>query len=234
MLSEKEQILLGLENNIDVFEGEELSAVERKIRRIMPNIQKSGRINQNALKQELGASKQRLQVLQRFGNLPKDVQEGLLKGQLQISDKVLFSTFNATATPGNKLIPTDQAAAVGIRNFINAKYDKFFLAQKIQMLFYEGADMSAPVWETDTPAHIRNGWLTFAINNKPVFNKLHMSAIASIGDFNITEDYNSYEIKNPKWIAPQQDVQMELEPYGSTAVQYWGLVMIYGQEILPA
>ncbi|MBN2664791.1 MAG: hypothetical protein JXR68_14170 [Bacteroidales bacterium] len=214
-LSVNEKVLLGIDSNnevpelnFDIDSEDELSAVARQIKRFNEAVTTKGkkvRVSKNVVKKEIGASKRRMQVLERVSSLPANHSKNLVEGKEQISDKVLFSTTLMSSIVGNQLISTDGGEAVGVRNFSNGKYKHPFLLQAIQILFDDTSVEGT--FDDDLPVQILNGNITIQNNAKTLIEKLPVSALATVNGYPLDKPFNTYELDNPKWFEANTDVQ---------------------------
>lgn len=240
-LSVQERVLLGLDNEdteineFDVNEDEiELSGrTARNFARISKAMKKKGNkrtISRNAVKKEIGASKKRMQVLERVHTLPENWQKDLINGVAQLSDKVLYSGVKVASITGNKLITTDGGEATGIRNFSNGKYKYPFLLQGIQLLF-DDKDLLG-TYDKDLPAEIANGVFTIINDAKTLIGEMPVLTLTSVNGYSVDEKFNYFELENPKWIAANTDVQAALDFAAEFTTGYLK-ILFYGTEVRP-
>jgi len=204
-LSNKERVLLGL----GASGNQELSKAAPKL--------------------ETGASKDRMQVLERIHQLPKEIQDQLMDGRMQISDKVLYSAISTGDVDGGKLVKTDKGTKVGQTNISQGKYGYHFLLLGVQILF----DSSAidGLFQEDLPKEIFNGNLNISANNKSLFD-IPVRRIATVNGYPVDREFNTLMLNNPKWFEASTDIQAVLEAVGTLPAGFISISFI-GAEIRP-
>ena len=242
-LTTGEQVLLGLNNteiDIDDFDfddetsDEELSALDRRLNRYLHFRNKKGkkmRLSKKEVKRETGASKSRLQVLDRVQTLPKSEQKALMNHRKQIVDKSIYSVVDVGLV--DRLIPGDGGKSVGERSFSNGKYDHWFLIQGIQIL-YEPSNIPAAyltsLWNTALPGEIINGELSLKVDSKTIQDDYPLISVPNYVE--TKRELNTIKLKNPKWLAPGKTIEASLK-LSATLTDGFVKIVFIGHEIRP-
>lgn len=241
-LTTTEKVLLGITNpdlEIEDFDfdesssPEELSSIGRKIRRFDRHIHRKGKkikLDAHGIKKEIGASKHRMQVLERVHTLDEKKQKELVKGSAQISDKVIYSTIAMSDIVGNHLIATDKGVSIGERNTSNGKYQFPFLLQSIELMY--DANALNGTFDDDLPKEILNGELSIHNNSKVLIGNLPISSLASVNGYPVDKRFNVYELDNPKWFKENTDIQATLDLFGTLTTGYVK-ILFKGTEVRP-
>ncbi|MBN2664510.1 MAG: hypothetical protein JXR68_12740 [Bacteroidales bacterium] len=232
-LNENEIVLLGL-NNADVNTDEDVIIVEdTEVEEAVINGVKRKIVRKpkdNKVKIEMGANNKRTQVLERIGQLSKEKQNGLIKGQFQISDKVLYSLMTLSEMKDGALIKTDGGTSKGVRNISNGKYSHDFLLQAIQLV-YDETDANG-TFDADLPPEILNGEIAILSNGKTLIEDLPVISFASVNGYPIDKKFNEYRLDNPKWFKADTDIKANLSLSAALTDGHVKILLI-GSEIRP-
>lgn len=193
---------------IDGLDGDELLGA---LRRMNP-VARAQTMNKLA---NTGARSQgsRAEMEKRFGELPANIKEGLVKGQLRLADNVIYS-IKQVSSKTIKLFETQDTKSIGITNVSNAKLPKnqAFLVSGITLLAGVSADLTKDKVMATNFAGIEAmpALATGEINLKA--NKIQILPETSCSIFK-TANYHGkplgyYKLANPRLI--MDDVLIEL------------------------
>ena len=190
------------------------------------------KIVENA-KKDSGSGKYRLQMLERIGDLPKDIVSALLNKRKQLNDQVLFEVAQITGKTV-RVIKTDGGKAVGVRNLSNGKHDNYFLCSAVRLMYGNGPTDYAVTYSGETyPAELENGNITIKTNDKAILNELQIAHIKTYSSDKDERRAGFYELQNPKWIYPNTEIKINIEmPQFSIPGAAWVKVMLIGTEII--
>ncbi len=154
-----------------------------------------------------------------FKELPKDVKNGLLKGDLRLADYTIYSVKAINGSKTIKLFETQDAKETGIRNIDKAKLDKNFVF--IVSGIYLFAGVSADINDKDKlkatdfksvinfPA-IANGEFSLKANKKQIIPEGNMVR-KFITDNDHTCPLGYFKLDNPRLIKDDELIEFVVE-----------------------
>lgn len=190
-----------------------------------------------AMKSERGGAKVistsnltgKAEMEKRFKQLPDDIQQGILQGRLQLTDKALYKITNASGKSTVELMENADTKTIGLTNIDGRKLDadNYFLLLGIQLL--SGAYTVTPSDAAfDVPEkQILNGEFSLEVGNKIVIPRMSSAVFNTTGRTDLPKGF--YKLDNPKLIKPQTEIVPELRTAAaisaSTAVKlvFWGV-----------
>ena len=193
---------------IDGVEGEELLGA---LRRMNP-IQRQRTINKLA-NTGAGSKGSRAEMEKHFAELPANIKEALVRGELRLADNTIYSIKPVTSKT-IKLFETQDDKEIGLRNISNAKLPKnqALLVSGIYLLAGTAADASKDkIIATnfkgleEFPA-IANGEFNLKTNKKQIVPETGNIIFKTSNNTNVPMGY--YKLANPRLI--QDDVLVEL------------------------
>ena len=193
---------------IDGVEGEELLGA---LRRMNP-IQRQRTINKLA-NTGAGSKGSRAEMEKHFAELPANIKEALVRGELRLADNTIYSIKPVTSKT-IKLFETQDDKKIGLRNISNAKLPKnqALLVSGIYLLAGTAADASKDkIIATnfkgleEFPA-IANGEFNLKTNKKQIVPETGNIIFKTSNNTNVPMGY--YKLANPRLI--QDDVLVEL------------------------
>ena len=193
---------------IDGVEGEELLGA---LRRMNP-IQRQRTINKLA-NTGAGSKGSRGEMEKHFAELPANIKEALVRGELRLADNTIYSIKPVTSKT-IKLFETQDDKEIGLRNISNAKLPKnqALLVSGIYLLAGTAADASKDkIIATnfkgleEFPA-IANGEFNLKTNKKQIVPETGNIIFKTSNNTNVPMGY--YKLANPRLI--QDDVLVEL------------------------
>lgn len=154
------------------------------------------------LANESSAHPYRRQFIERLKSMPKDVQEGLLSGRMQLVDQTFFKTEPFTGS-STDVFQEDDDIQVGVGNVAKSRLEKNrpFVLSAIQLLYSTHAsDAVANFASEEYPEALKRGEVTFRYNSKDVLEKLPIIGSFDPGLDGYASDnpYGLYLLKNPK------------------------------------
>ena len=193
---------------IDGVEGEELLGALRR----MNLIQRQRTINKLS---NTGSSSKgsRAEMEKHFAELPANIKEALVRGELRLADNTIYSIKPVTSKT-IKLFETQDDKEIGLRNISNAKLPKnqALLVSGIYLLAGTAADASKDkIIATnfkgleEFPA-IANGEFNLKTNKKQIVPETGNIIFKTSNNTNVPMGY--YKLANPRLI--QDDVLVEL------------------------
>jgi hypothetical protein len=193
---------------IDGIDGDELLGA---LRRMNP-IARAKTINKLA---HTGSHSKgsRAEMEKHFGELPPNIKEALVKGELRLADNVIYSIKQVNSKT-IKMFETQDTKAIGIRNVSNAKLPKnqAFLVSGITLLSGVSADLTQDkIMATNfagieaMPA-IATGEINLKSNKKQILPETSC-AIFKTANFHM-KPLGYYKLANPRLIL--DDVLIEL------------------------
>ncbi len=154
----------------------------------------------------------KIEILERFDNLPQEVRQGLDSGTLKLADTVFYSTKALGGATTKELMEASDTQKEGFTNMNNRKLEagRYFLPLYIRLL---GATIEGTDAITDKeianaefkvlPASILNGEMEIQVSGKTAFsrNSCH------IFDKDASDEYKgAYQVENTFCIAPQSEI----------------------------
>lgn len=169
----------------------------------------------------------------RFGQLPRDIRDGLLKKRLQIVDQRFYVVKEITSKSSiDMLMGTDQKAQ-GLANIANGKLEKdqWFILTGLKALYCvtdtkETADFGL------IPPFVRNGEFEMEAGTKKILPPID-AEIFNTKDRSDVE-IGSFKLENPKMIEPQVEIKMPFKfAAGAGVAVCWMRVTFIGSAIIP-
>jgi len=151
-----------------------------------------------------------------FGELPVNIKEALVKGELRLADSIIYSIKPVTSKT-IKLFETQDDKEIGLRNISNSKLPKnqAFLVSGIILLAGTSADASKDkIIATnykgleDFPA-IANGEFNLKSNKKQIVPETSNAVFKSGNNRNVPLGY--YKLANPRLIHDDVLIEMTVE-----------------------
>lgn len=151
-----------------------------------------------------------------FGELPVNIKEALVKGELRLADSIIYSIKPVTSKT-IKLFETQDDKEIGLRNISNSKLPKnqAFLVSGIILLAGTAADASKDkVIATsykgleDFPA-IANGEFNLKSNKKQIVPETSNAVFKTTNYRNVPLGY--YKLSNPRLIHDDVLIEMTIE-----------------------
>jgi hypothetical protein len=163
-----------------------------------------------AVRNEIGASRFRRHFLERFNQLPKEIQQALQQGRAQISDAPYYATAAMTGTR-TELIKLSTPEQIGITNIDNGKLgkDRHLTLSAIRLLY--DIDSLDGKFVDVFPANLLNGEWELEINGKKVFEKQPIRRFFDgfVG-YDVNKPFGLYVLNNPKNITPQTPIEFNV------------------------
>jgi len=163
-----------------------------------------------SVRSEMGASRFRKQFLERVHQLPKEIQQSLMKGKAQISDAPYYATGKIKGTRA-ELIKLSQPEELGITNIDNGKLnkDRHLTLSGIRLL-YDASDINGKFIDS-FPANLLNAEWELELNGQKVFEKQPIRRFFDgFYGYNINKPFGLYILNNPKTIAPQTPIEFNI------------------------
>lgn len=175
----------------------------------------------------------RYEMEMRFGQLPKDIREGLLKKRLQLVDTRLYVVKEITSKSSvDMMMGTDQKAP-GLGNFAQQKLEKdsWFLLAGVKLLYAESATKEAANFGL-IPAIVRNGDIEMEAGGKKLIGLNDGEIFNTFNRYDV--EVGSYKLDSAKVIEPQVEIKMPLKfsAAASSTVCWLRLTMI-GTMVVP-
>lgn len=213
-----------------------LAAAIEAVRTKNPNLGKNATIAAiiAAARKEVGASPERLQVIDRLPQLAKvDEQEvrALLDGKKQLVNTVLYSTEHTLGGSTVNLIKSDGQQAHGTRSFAAQVHTEHFLIQKFALLYSSAGTITGGNFLQALPADIVCADLKITIDSNVLFNYLPISSFYSSAA-NIDGHINRFKLDTPKWLFKNKKIEAAIEAAGTTTTGFVK-ILFFGQEIRP-
>lgn len=168
----------------------------------------------------------------RFGQLPKDIREGLLKKRLQLVDQRFYVVKEVTSKSSIDMIQGTDQKAVGLANWSSSKLEKdnWFILCGIKAAYAVSAAKESADFDL-LPPFIRNGEFELEAGKKLL--------PATDGEIFNTKNRNdveiaSFKLENAKIIEPQVEIKMPFKfatSAGATAC--WMRVTFIGSSVVP-
>ena len=157
----------------------------------------------------------RAEMEKHFGELPQNIKDGLLKGDLRLADTIIYSR-KVVNSKTVKLFETQDVREVGIRNLSNAKLQKgqAMLVSGIFMLVGQVAAGDNPTTDKIISAKydkiedygaIANGEFTLKANKKIIMGDVDNAIFKTANNHLAPIGY--YKLSNPRVI--QDDILIE-------------------------
>jgi hypothetical protein len=211
-----------------------LEAAPRATKKKLAKKVKSSATRQNLMVSS-SPTNSRGELLRRFGHLPKDIQDGLNKRQLQASDGVLYAIKYVGGAKSVKMFKDDDNKVTGLCNISSGKLERgsFFLLNEIILLSGNVANDG----DTGTTATfhvidsaIRNGEMELRIKGSSVLSALSTEVFNTTG--NRSGHTGLYKLDNPKLINEQQAIEVNLEWANPAPTRMWVKVLLKGTIIM--
>ena len=199
--------LLGM----DGLDGEELLGA---LRRMNP-IKRARTINKlaNTGSHSRGS---RAEMEKHFGELPPNIKEALVKGELRLADTVIYSIKQVNSKTV-KLFETQHTKAIGLCNVSNAKLPKnqVFLCSGITLLAGVSADLTKDkIMATNYtgvegfPALV-TGEMNLKANKKQIMPETSCNIFKTASNHHVPIGY--YKLSNPRLIMDDVLIELTLE-----------------------
>ncbi len=154
----------------------------------------------------------KIEILERFENLPQEVRQGLDNGTLKLADTIFYSAKALGGATTKELMEASDTQKEGVTNMNNRKLEagRYFLPLTIRLLgaAIEGTDA---ITDKDIaladfkvlPAGVLNGELEIQVSGKTAFsrNSCHIFDKEAYDEFK-----GAYQIENTFCIAPQSEI----------------------------
>lgn len=169
----------------------------------------------------------------RFGQLPKEIRDGLLKKRLQLVDTRFYVVKEITSKSSvDMFMGTDQKAQ-GLANIANSKLEKdnWFILTHLKAAYAVNADKESANFGVLGP-FIRNGEFELEAGNKKLIPAIDAEVFNTTNRSDV--EIATYKIENPKIIEPQVEIKMPFKfaaAAGSTAC--WMRVTFIGTSVIP-
>lgn len=195
--------LLGL----DAVEHEELLGALKK----MNPIQRMRVMNK--LAGGVPASKgSRAEMEKHFHELPQNIKDALLKGELRLADTIIYS-LKPVNSKTIKMFETQDVKEVGLRNISNAKLPKnqallvsgIFLLAGIPVDATSDNVIAAKYGQLEDFPSIANGEFSIKANKKVIMPESSIAMFKTAGSHFVPQGY--YKLANPRLIA--DDILLE-------------------------
>jgi len=185
---------------------------------------------------DMGATKTRLAALSRVALLPKEVQEGLKKGNLQFVD---LNTYDTVAFKGHqvKFFESSIKEEIGVTNLDGGKFEKdeWVIITGIQILHDPNAATATHPKgllfnNVNLPAELLNGEFTMKIDGNDAIPNQSMRVFHNgVPGYQNDKPFGLYTLDNPKIIPPQKSFGINVE--GTDDVSGYLKVMLIGVRI---
>ncbi len=165
----------------------------------------------------------------RMHLLPQGIQKALRSGQLQLVDKVLYTTRLVGTESQSELMVNSDVAVAGICNLSNRKLDpnQYFLLMGVQLLSGVSSDPKAAAY--DSPVNnIINGEFELTVGSTVMIPRTSCEVFRSGDITNFPKSY--WKLDNPKMISPQTEFKPFLYCPAPNAdntcvkVCFWGVI----------
>ena len=169
----------------------------------------------------------------RFGQLPKEIRDGLLKKRLQLVDQRYYVVKEVTSKSNIDMIQGTDQKAVGLANWSSAKLEKdsWFIVTAIKAVYDVNAEKESADFDL-IPPFIRNGEFELEAGGKKL---LPLQDAEVFHTKNRTDvEIGVYKLENPKIIEPQVEIKMPFK-FSATAgaTVCWLRVTFIGTGVYP-
>lgn len=169
----------------------------------------------------------------RFGQLPKEIRDGLLKKRLQLVDQRFYVVKEITSKSSVDIIVGTDQKAVGLANLATGKIEKdqWFILTAIKIGYAvsatkESAEFGLPA------AFIKNGEFEMEAGNKKIVPLIDAEAFNTTGRSDL--EIGVYKLENPKMIEPQVEIKMPFKFATSAGASVcWLKVTFIGTSVIP-
>lgn len=169
----------------------------------------------------------------RFGQLPKEIREGLLKKRLQLVDQRFYVVKEITSKSSIDMVQGTDQKAVGLANWSNAKLEKdsWFIICGLKALYDVNPEKDTADFDI-IPPFIRNGEFELEAGGKKL---LPLQDAEKFNTKNRTDiEIGSFPLENAKIIEPQVEIKMPFKFSASAgATTCWLRVTFIGTVVHP-
>jgi hypothetical protein len=147
----------------------------------------------------------------RIGMLPKDIQEQIRKGLLQLVDARLYARKAVGGLTSIEIMQNADNKAVGVTNVNNRKLDsgQYFLATGIRVLSAINASALAAAYDV-AANDVLNGEINLEVGSTKLLpENTPMSIFQTTSCDRYPKGY--YRLENPKFIVPSREIKPELK-----------------------
>lgn len=169
----------------------------------------------------------------RFGQLPKEIREGLLKKRLQLVDQRFYVVKEITSKSSIDVIVGTDQKAVGLANIANGKLEKdnWFILTAIKIGYAISATKESAEFGLPT-AFIKNGEFELEAGNKKLLPAIDAEVFNTTTRSDI--EIGVFELQNPKLIEPQVEIKMPFKFAASAGASVcWLKITFIGTSIVP-
>lgn len=169
----------------------------------------------------------------RFGQLPKEIRDGLLKKRLQLVDQRYYVVKEITSKSNIDMIQGTDQKAVGLANWSSAKLEKdsWFIVTAIKTVYDVNAEKESADFDL-IPPFIRNGEFELEAGGKKLLPLQDAEVFHTKSRTDV--ELGTYKLENPKIIEPQVEIKMPFKfatTAGATAC--WLRVTFIGTGVYP-
>lgn len=169
----------------------------------------------------------------RFGQLPKEIRDGLLKKRLQLVDSRFYVVKEITSKSSIDMIQGTDQKSVALANLANAKLEKdnWFIVVAVKTVYAESAAKEDAAF-TQIPAFIRNGEFELEAGGKKMIGLTDAEIFYTNNRDDI--EIGTYKLENPKLIEPQVEIKMPFK-FGKAAgsTTCWLKTTFIGTSVIP-
>ncbi len=156
----------------------------------------------------------------RIGHLPKEIQNALARGKLQIVDGDIYSMKSVSNKQTVLLLESSDDKKVGICNLNSAKLDsnKWFLVTAIELLYCADASgtdddrLQVADYNDSLPPQIKNGEFQLEQDSDVLIPEISCEVFVNQGQTNIKKGL--YKLDNPKFLKPLKEISPEIRLAG--------------------
>jgi hypothetical protein len=175
----------------------------------------------------------RVEMEMKFGLLPKEIREGLLKKRLQLAESRLYVVKDISAVKSIDIYQGTDNKNVALANLANAKTEKdyWFILSAVRIQYATGVASQNDADFGVIPYFIRNGEFEMEVGNKKLFGLTDNDYFDTRNMTGVQTGY--YKIKNTKLIEPQVEIKMPMKFSAAAPAQSWLKVTLIGTAVIP-
>jgi hypothetical protein len=169
---------------------------------------------------------------EKFDQLPKDIQQGLLKKRLQLTDTRFYRVAEISNIQSIDIFQGTDNKNVGLGNIASQKLEKdnWFILSAIRLTYGEGLNRNVALYG-ELPAVILNGEFELEAAQKKIFGLTENSLFDTKGRTDIPSGY--YKLHSTKLIEPQAEIKMPIKFSAATGANAFLKVTLIGSSVVP-
>jgi hypothetical protein len=189
----------------------------------MNPIQKAKALNA-VTKKPIPSKGSRAEMEKFFSELPAHIKDGLLKGNLRLSDTIIYTIKPVSAQKTVKMFESQDTKETGLRNIDRGRLPKNMALLVSGVILLQGVAASAATddvksanyTEIDDKGALATGEITLKHNKKSIIAQSSVALFRTTGYSMVPRGY--YKLDNPRVIQDDVEIECEIELGSTTGI----------------